>query len=346
MGKTNLLNFIGYTINCFTLALLICLIQPSLLAQTVPNIDPGTPPNINPGPPPDITPDPNPPTDSIPVIITGDGTTDLNGVDLNNLVHPNGNIYDQVLMTGNSITFRADEGQITRISFIDINDDIVQLEFSGSGTFQVTMDDDSYSEPARPVNYTQEVDYVKGSPTITITGADATTNVGSFAVNSLSSPGTPILIDGINYDATANIAFLEVSGTGMASIGYGNVVFTGNKGNIGINAPVPVSGRVIINDIDAQGDATPFLLFDESSSISDPLGSGKSIRIAGGDLAQTNGKAIIVAPGSSSNAGFTNIISQNNFKADGTPQPPLTISVTFTNTQDAPITVTTETQNF
>ncbi len=340
-----LFSYPGHSIAFYSLVLLISF-QLSLLAQTVPTIDPGSPPTIDPGSPPEITPDPNPPSDPIPVIIAGDGTTNLNGTDLNNLVHPNGNIYDQVLMTGRSITFRADEGQITRVSFIDINDDIVQLEFSGSGTFLVTLDDDTFSEPARPVNYTQEVDYVKGLPSISINGADTTTNVGSFAVNSLSSPGTPILIDGINYDATANIAFLEVLGTGMASIGYGNVVFTGTKGNIGINAPIPVSGRVIINDIDAQDNATPFLLLDESSSISDPLGSEKSIRIAGGDLSQTNGKAIIIAPDSSSVAGFINIISQNNFKADGTPQPPLTISATFTNTQDTPISVTTETQNF
>ncbi len=331
----------------FFILLIIYAASPlSLIAQTVPDIDPGAPPNIDPGTPPEITPDPNPPTDPIPVIINGDGTTNLNGIDLNNLVHPNGNIYDQILMTGKSITFRADEGQITRISFIDINDDIVQLEFSGSGTFQVSMDDDSFSEPARPVNYSQEVDYVKGLPTIIISGANDTTNVGSFAVNSLSSPGTTILIEGINYDAIANIAFLEVSGTGMASIGLGNVVFTGTQGSVGINAPVPVSGRVIINDIDAQGSATPFLLLDESSPIADPLGSQKSVRIAGGDLSQSNGRAIIVAPISSSNAGFTNIISQNNFKADGTPLSPQTISATLTNSQSEPIIVTSEIQNF
>jgi hypothetical protein len=302
--ETTLFALHHYSVGLLTLLLLSGLNLP-LSAQTVPTVDPGTPPTIDPGSRPEIIPDLNPPTDPIPVIITGDGTTNLNGTDLNNLVHPNGNIYDQVLMTGRSIPFRADTGQITRISFIDINDDIVQLEFSGSGTFLVTLDDDTFSEPARPVNYTQEVDYVKGLPTISITGADDTTNVGSFAVNSLSSPGTPILIDGVNYDATANIAFLEVSGTGMASIGYGNVVFTGTKGSVGINAPIPVSGRVIINDIDAQDNATPFLLLDESSSISDPLGSEKSIRVAGGDLSQSNGKAIIIAPDTSVDAGFS-----------------------------------------
>ena len=76
------------------------------------------------------------------------------------------------------------------------------------------------------------------------------------------------------------------------------------------------------------------------------MGSEKSIRIVGSDLSQTNGKAIIIAPDFSSNAEFINIISQNNFKADGTLQPSLTISATFTNTEDIPLSVSTETQNF
>ena len=49
-----------------------------------------------------------------------------------NIHHPNGNIFDQILLTGESITVKAREGQITRVSFMDENEDIVQAEFSGS----------------------------------------------------------------------------------------------------------------------------------------------------------------------------------------------------------------------
>ncbi len=45
-----------------------------------------------------------------------------------------GNVYDQVLMTGASVTVLADAGQVVRVSAIDSNDDIEQYEFSGSGT--------------------------------------------------------------------------------------------------------------------------------------------------------------------------------------------------------------------
>ena len=39
-----------------------------------------------------------------------------------NIHHPNGNIFDQILLTGESITVKAKEGQITRVSFMDENE--------------------------------------------------------------------------------------------------------------------------------------------------------------------------------------------------------------------------------
>ena len=50
------------------------------------------------------------------------GTAEVVGSDI---VHPNGNIYDQVLLTGNLATLRAEPGKVTRCSFIDENGDIV-----------------------------------------------------------------------------------------------------------------------------------------------------------------------------------------------------------------------------
>ncbi|HYD84562.1 MAG TPA: hypothetical protein VEA63_10930, partial [Opitutus sp.] len=80
------------------------------------------------------------------------------------VTHPNGNVYDQLLMTGRAATLRADAGQVTRCSFIDLNDDIVQVEFSGRGNLTLVLD--GVSGPARPVNYNQAVEYVKGHATI------------------------------------------------------------------------------------------------------------------------------------------------------------------------------------
>ena len=51
-----------------------------------------------------------------------------------------GNTYDQILMTGASVTVSADAGQIVRVSAVDSNDDIVQYEFSGAGTMNISLD--------------------------------------------------------------------------------------------------------------------------------------------------------------------------------------------------------------
>src|SRR5690606_16437645 len=48
--------------------------------------------------------------------------------------HPNGNIYDQVLLAGPGATVTANPGQVTRVSFVDLSNDIVQVELSGAGT--------------------------------------------------------------------------------------------------------------------------------------------------------------------------------------------------------------------
>src|SRR5690606_17163673 len=94
--------------------------------------------------------------------------------------HNNGNIFDQVLLTGAAAAITADAGQITRMSYIDLNDDIVQVEFSGSGTLALTLA--APTGPALPLKYNQNVTYMKGHASIVITGADESTNVSVFSV--------------------------------------------------------------------------------------------------------------------------------------------------------------------
>ena len=100
-----------------------------------------------------------------------------------NIQHPNGNIFDQILLTGLSATVQAKEGQITRVSFMDENEDIVQAEFSGSGTFTITLDPTTYKPPALPARYNQDVKYVTGKPSVVVDGADETTYCSIFKSN-------------------------------------------------------------------------------------------------------------------------------------------------------------------
>ena len=77
------------------------------------------------------------------VVLEGEG--DVVG---ENIQHPNGNVFDQVLLTGKSVKLQAKPGQITRVSFLDENGDIVQAEFSGTGVFTITLDPETFQPAA------------------------------------------------------------------------------------------------------------------------------------------------------------------------------------------------------
>ena len=121
-----------------------------------------------------------------------------------------------------------------------------------------------------------------------------------------------------------------------------NTVFSGSTGNFfGVIARgVPVAVRLTVCDIDADGDAVTHLLFGEDS-FRVPAGN-PGLRITGGDLKQTNSASIVVAEGGSTTPGFETLITQNNFKSDGTPQPTQSIDATFVNEDGVAIPATVE----
>ena len=53
-------------------------------------------------------------------------------------------------LTGESVQLQAKPGQITRVSFMDETEDIVQVEFSGVGTFTVTLDPATFLPTGHP----------------------------------------------------------------------------------------------------------------------------------------------------------------------------------------------------
>lgn len=251
--------------------------------------------------------------------IVGVTTTDKvigTGVELTpvDVKHPNGNTFDQVLLTGvaESITSDYSLGQITRTSFVDLNGDIVQVEFSGPGTLSVLLD--SATGPAAPVNYNQPTaSYMKGHPGIVIAGADERTNVSVFTVgratafdrtgayditkpanaaagNDPAKNGSPLFEGHANtqYDGVADLAFIAISTTNgkFGGVRTSNAHYFGTRGLTGIYAPgVAFQGPVFVGNIDAFDAATPVLV----------LGSAADVRVTGGDMAQTNGKAVLVS---------------------------------------------------
>ena len=223
--------------------------------------------------------------------------------------HPNGNFYDQVLLTGTGEAIVSAPGPVTRTSFIDLTDDIVQVEFSGPGTLSIVLD--NASGPAPPVNYTQSTAYMTGHAGIVITGADENTNVlvftvgratafdptGGFnivqsitATNNPANNGSPLFQGhtATHYDGVADLAFIAISSTNgkFGGIRTADANYFATKGLTGIYAPgVQFTGPVFIGDISASASATPVVI----------IGSSPDTRITGGNLYQANSQPVIVS---------------------------------------------------
>ena len=274
---------------------------------------------------------------SVPLVLDGSG--DIAG---ENIQHPNGNVFDQILLTGESIQLQARPGQITRVSFMDETEDIVQVEFSGAGTFTVTLDPTTFLPSAIPLRYNQAVEYVTGKPSVVIDGGNANTFFSIFTVGSINAVNQALFPEGQVYDAQADVTLVEViNSTGMGGMQLSNTVFSGSTGKVGVDASgVPIAVRLTVGDIDASGDAVPHLLFGKGSFT--VAAGNPGLRITGGDLVQTNGASIVVAESGSTTTGFETLITQNNFKSDNTPQPTLSINATFANADGEEINITVD----
>lgn len=225
--------------------------------------------------------------------------------------HPNGNIFDQVLLTGQAIRLRAKSGNITRVSFMDENEDIVQVEFSGAGIFTVLLDPDTFLPPLLPPRYNQNTRYVTGKPRVVIEGANSTTFLSIFTVGKINAVNQALFPEGQVYDAQADVTLVEVvNSTGMGGMHLANVAFSGSTGKVGVTARgVPIAVRLVIGDIEASGSAEPYLLFGENSFTVITPNSG--LRIAGGNLYQPNGASI------TGKVAIDDIIFQDNVRSDG-----------------------------
>ncbi|HWA84881.1 MAG TPA: immunoglobulin domain-containing protein [Opitutus sp.] len=235
------------------------------------------------------------------------GTGSVLGTDL---PHPNGNHYDQVLLSGAAASIST-QGRTTRTSFIDDDGDIVQVEFAGPGTLSLLMDNASAAAP--PAKYTQaSVNYVSGHVGIVIAGATEATNLLVFTVgratafdssnhyNILQPPsatnvpannGAPIFANqsATIYDGVADIAFVAIASSDgkFGGVRTADARYSARSGLTGLYAPgVQFSGPIYLGDLSARGEATPVI------QIGAALGA---TAITGGNLAQANGRAVQVS---------------------------------------------------
>ena len=261
-----------------------------------------------------------------------------------NIIHHNGNVYNQVLLTGPFAMLRARTDEITRVAFLDENDDIVQVEFSGNAVVTIALDSNQLPLVTLPEKYNQNVMYAKGRARVSVESADENTFLSIYTVGSINADNKALFPEGEIYDAMADVSLLEIRNSiGFGAIHCANTRFTGSSGKVGIDAlGVPVAIRVLIGDIDASEDAVPYLRFGEESFTVDAPNAG--LRITGGDLVQSNGASIIVAASGSETPGFNTLITQSNFKSDGTllPSQNIGIDVSFSNINGWKINVISE----
>jgi hypothetical protein len=199
-----------------------------------------------------------------------------------NIAHANGNTFDQVLLHGAAEAITSDFalGQVTRTSFIDLTDDIVQVEFSGPGTLSLVLD--GASGPDLPANYNQAVSYMKGHAGIVIVGATKDTNVSVFSVGRKTAVNEALFKEAVSYDGIADIAFIAIASADgeFGSVRAANVNFFATNGLTGLYAPgVTFNGPVYVGDISATEAASPVLVMAAAR--------GETL-ITGGDLLQLN----------------------------------------------------------
>lgn len=229
---------------------------------------------------------------------------------LSDVRHPNGNSYDQYQLQGTVAALRCDAGQVTRVSFVDLTDDIVQVEFSGAGTLILQLE--NATGPAAPAKYNQPaVSYMKGHVRLLLAGADATTNVSVFCVgrrtafdptgtfnfladvsatNDPAKNGSTLFSghSGTTYDGFADVASIAIASAdgNFGGVRTSNGSYFATAGLTGVYAPgVAFAGPVFIGDLGAQDAAIPVIL----------LGSASDVRITGGDLLQANDAAVQVS---------------------------------------------------
>lgn len=205
-----------------------------------------------------------------------------------NISHSSGTVFDQFLLSGEAGSFTADPGQVARMSFLDENGSIVQVELSGAGAITVVLQ--RAAGPMAPTLYNQTgVLYMKGKATVILAGADESTHFTIYSVGTATNPG--VTRSDADYVGWANVAAAGiVSANGkLGGIHQGNVSYSADLGPSGLYAPAvaSVGGLVAVHEITASAVAQPYLRFAAGGTV--------NVRIAGGSLIQPSLEPVIVA---------------------------------------------------
>ena len=255
-----------------------------------------------------------------------------------------GNTYNGFEMSGPSATFTSFAGEITRVSFLDPDGDIVFAEF-GSDVFATVLTIDlaeSQSGVASP--YTQPgTTYTQGDATFTIANS---TSLTFFSIFSLGNDSTRVdnalinattLSDPVNGIADVSRVIVSPSNGESVQIGginAANANFIGSAGIIGIDAEEATFGVFLfVGDITPSATATPWIRIDPSSTIAEILINGGDLREATGDFQIDTNGVVYTFPINATDGQRS--IANNSFRPDLGDGSLQTVTDTFQADKDA-----------
>ena len=212
-----------------------------------------------------------------------------------------GNTYNGFEMVGSSAMFSSVAGEITRLSFLDPDGDLVFAEFGSEDpatTLTIELGD---AELERDSPYDQPtVKYAQGLASFAIENSTAITFFSVFTTGNDSARVDLTLINEDTFSGSAD-GIADISGIVIAvpegetreigGINAANTNFEGDDAAIGIFADRVVFRQFLfVGDITPSGTSAPAIRIDPDSSLT-------AILINGGDLAEATGSLQIDTAG-------------------------------------------------
>ena len=209
--------------------------------------------------------------------------------------------YNGYELKGSTVTTRSVAGETTRVSFIDLDGDLVFADFSsGDPATEMIVNLEEYSGTLEASPYNQpDAQYARGLATIWIMNPTEHTWLSVVSLgNHIDRVDLALVKDDTFAGAVngmADIRAIHIEGDGsIGAIDAANANFVGSSDEIGIDAAGTVVRRALtIGDLAPSEAARPLLRISGNSLNPANVGQGESvvaeIRIAGGDLAEATG---------------------------------------------------------
>ena len=212
-----------------------------------------------------------------------------------------GKSYNGYELEESTVTLRSVAGETTRVSFLDLDGDLVFVDFSSDDPatemvitleeFAGTLEESPYDQP--------NTRYARGLATVTMINPTELTWLRIVSLGNHIDRVDLALIEDDTFagavDGIADIKAVVIEGGGrIGAIDAANANFIGSSGEIGIDASGTVVKRALsIGDITPSEGATPVLRISADSL--DPANAAEDetvigeIQIAGGDLREATG---------------------------------------------------------